>query len=153
MSIRYSFLEAKKHGLIDDIPKGLSRYHNFNRQRTVCSIDGDLPQEILWRLVCTHFHGLAVYEYKKAIPGRRFSLDIAFISQKLCIEIDGWEFHGKYLSSFKKDREKQNLLTMQGWSILRFFPEEIFNKKTAVIQMIDKTLEMRASVHFTDLDL
>lgn len=72
----------------------------------------------LWRAVAD-IPG-AELEYKDAVPGRRFRLDIAFPDARLCCEVDGWEWHGKHKNDFQKDRERQNLLVLNGWRVLRF---------------------------------
>lgn len=53
------------------------------------------------------------------IDQERYYLDIAFPNMKLAIEIDGFGFHSNR-TQFETDREKQNALVAQGWTILRF---------------------------------
>lgn len=84
------------------------------------------PQEKLTQLIKMHFPDHVIEEDKKdAIPNRKLEIDIAFTDLKLAVEVDGWQYHGKYLSGFKKDREKQNLLVIHGWLILRFTNAQI----------------------------
>lgn len=99
------------------------------------------PQEKLWQIVSLSWPHRAVAEYKGAVPGRRFAIDIAFPEEKLAIEVDGWEFHGKHLASFKQDRLRQNLLTVHGWRILRFFPEQIFSDTRSIVETISMALD------------
>jgi len=66
-----------------------------------------------------------ISEYTNIVPERRFRADLAFPEDRLAIEIDGWQYHGKTLGSFKNDRKRQNLMVVHGWRILRFFPGEI----------------------------
>lgn len=105
-----------------------------NRASTApaCSV----PQEKLWELVSARWPS-AVQEYRGAIAGRRFSIDIAIPVQRIAIEVDGWQFHGKYLDAFKRDRLKQNLLVANGWRVLRFFPEQIFSDSQSILDMIE----------------
>lgn len=100
------------------------------------------PHEILWTQAAKLWGGKAVHEYRNAIPSRDFRLDIAFPDVKLAVEVDGWQFHGKFKSGFHKDREKQNLLTENGWRILRFSAKAIFNDVDACITSIQKTLSI-----------
>ena len=79
--------------------------------------------EKLWRAV-RHIDGIEL-EFKGAIPKRRFSLDIAIPSLKIAIEVDGWQYHGKYKESHTRDRERQNLLTLAGWRVLRYTAKQI----------------------------
>jgi len=78
------------------------------------------PHDILWAAVKERWPGLAVREYEKAVPNRRYRIDIAFPKQMVGIEVDGYRHHGRYLADFVRDRERQNLLCIHGWRVLRF---------------------------------
>lgn len=79
--------------------------------------------EKLWQAV-SDIKGI-VMEFKGAVPNRRFSLDIAIPHLKIAVEVDGWQYHGKHKSAHTKDRERQNLLTLNGWRILRYTAKQI----------------------------
>lgn len=56
---------------------------------------------------------------KVAVPQwATYYLDVAFERQRLACEIDGREFHDD--DAFESDRERQNVLVMAGWTVLRF---------------------------------
>lgn len=97
-------------------------------------------QAKLWQAVC-HMDGI-VAEFKGAVPNRRFSLDIAFPNLKIAIEADGWQYHGKYLSAHRKDRERQNLLVLEGWSILRYTAAQINNDLDTCINEIESLIRL-----------
>jgi very-short-patch-repair endonuclease len=78
---------------------------------------GPTPQDILWQEVARRWPE-AQREYPM-IPGRRFRGDIVFPAAWLCIEVDGWRYHARLLKDFKRDRARQNLLTIAGWRLLR----------------------------------
>lgn len=101
---------------------------------------GSLPQEILWNAVQVRFGDRAKAEYKNAVPGRRFRIDIAFPKEKLAIEVDGWQYHGKHRGDFKKGLQRQNILTEHGWSFLRFTAGEIHNELEQCMEMIDRAV-------------
>lgn len=63
---------------------------------------------------------MAVCEFEGAVPGRKFRIDIAFPAHRLALESDGWAYHGRFLGDFVRDRERQNLLCIHGWRVLRF---------------------------------
>jgi len=119
------------------VPEGLA---GMPRKRAPRRGGGSIPQDLLWNRVRERWPESAVAEYKGAVPGRRFSIDIAFPKERLAVEVDGWEFHGKHLASFKQDRLKQNLLTVNGWRILRFFPEQIYSGDSGVMETIAEAL-------------
>lgn len=96
------------------------------KKRELLEVDGhriSVIHNLLWQAV-KHLDG-AELEVKKVIPNRRFSLDIAFVKYKIAVEVDGWEFHGKHKTSHTADRERQNLLTLHGWRILRYTAKQI----------------------------
>jgi hypothetical protein len=114
---------------------------------SVCSIDGDMPQEKLWRACAKRWPEWVrdrklVWEYPGAVPGRKFRLDIAFPEKGhlLAVEVDGWEHHGKYLSDFKRDRSRDRALVRHGWRVLRFFAEEIHNDTQSLVDEIESAL-------------
>lgn len=98
------------------------------------------PQKLLWETVSSRWPE-AVKEHAP-IEGRRFRIDIAFVAQKVAIEVDGWAYHGKHRSAHAKDRKRQNLLVQHGWRVLRFTAGEIFNEMSAVIGTIEAVLNM-----------
>lgn len=57
--------------------------------------------------------------YRIRMRGRTLYLDIAFPGIKLVIEIDGREYH-QSAAAFETDRERQNLLILGGWIVIRF---------------------------------
>lgn len=100
------------------------------------------PHEILWSRVQKVWGNKARYEYEHAIPNRKFRLDIAFPDIKLCVEVDGWQYHGKHKAGFHKDREKQMLLTENGWLMLRFSTKAIFNDVESCLASIQRTINI-----------
>lgn len=94
----------------------------------------------LWQAV-QHIEGIEL-EFKGAIPKRKFSLDIAIPSLKIAIEVDGWQYHGKYKESHTRDRERQNLLTLAGWRILRYTAKQINESIESCVSEIESLVEL-----------
>lgn len=99
------------------------------------------PHDILWAAVVSSFGDGAVREFEGAVPGRKYRLDIAIPVSKLAIEVDGWEWHGKHKGDFTRDRERQNLLTLHGWRILRFTAGQIRRDAPGCVEMIGMAIE------------
>lgn len=97
------------------------------------------PQRILWDAVSARWPQ-AVQEFQP-IEGRKFRIDIAFVEEKVAVEVDGWTFHGKHKSAHAKDRQRQNLLVLNGWRVLRFTAGEIFGGMPSVLAMIQSVLD------------
>jgi very-short-patch-repair endonuclease len=162
MSARFTIEEALSKGWISkteaaaqkakSVGKPGSSGHpkkNNKRKKTsslaVCSIEGDMPQEKLWRACVKRWptwviEKKLVWEFQGAVPGRKFRLDIAIPENKLAIEVDGWEFHGKFLSDFKRDRARDRALVRNGWRVLRFYAEEIHADPHLLAKEIEASL-------------
>lgn len=48
-----------------------------------------------------------------------YVVDVVFAAARVAIEVDGWAFHSDQVS-FQNDRERQNVIALQGWQVLRF---------------------------------
>lgn len=84
----------------------------------------------------------AMSEYRSAVPGHRFRLDLALPAARLAVEVDGFAHHGKYLRDFRNDRERrQNLLTLHGRRIPRFAAGQVRTQLPACLAQIARALE------------
>lgn len=92
------------------------------------------PEQTL-RLLLKDWSGVA-FGFCPLAPERQWSVDVAFPELKLAVEVDGWEFHGKHLEGFKRDREKDRALTLAGWRVLRFYASEITKAPGDVLAQI-----------------
>lgn len=108
-------------------------------------VDNSLIQKMLWNEVKLRWPELAEAEYKNAVPGRKFRLDIAIPSVKLAIEVDGWAYHGKFKEDFTKDRIRQNLLVINGWRILRFTANQVRTEMPMCIEQIESAINAKLS--------
>lgn len=95
------------------------------------------PQDVLWLACQGRFGDKCQAEFKPGIPGRRFRIDIAFPDILLAVEVDGWQYHGKFKISHDRDRERQNLMVLHGWKILRFTAKQIFQNLEACLNSIE----------------
>ena len=66
-------------------------------------------------------------------------VDVAFVAQRLAIEIDGKAYHGD--ANFEKDRWQQNALVLAGWRVLRFTWAMIEKHPDRVIETVRKALD------------
>jgi len=63
-------------------------------------------------------------------------IDFADPRLMIAIEVDGRAFHSDR-RSFERDRERQNLLTLRGWVVLRFTWERLVNDPDGVIAEVE----------------
>ncbi|MGE2721373.1 DUF559 domain-containing protein [Mycolicibacterium celeriflavum] len=57
--------------------------------------------------------------WKTNYPVAGYKVDVAFIREKVAIEVDGWAFHTDS-HVFQIDRNRQNVIALLGWKVLRF---------------------------------
>lgn len=78
-----------------------------------------------------------------AVPGIGV-IDVAFLQLRLAIEVDGIAWHSDP-SRFQSDRTKQNKLTAEGWTVLRFTWQDLLDRPGQVISTIAWTLQRLAA--------
>ena len=100
-----------------------------------------VPQQQLWRLVKERFPE-AEEEKAGLVPGRRYTVDIVIERLHLVLEVDGWASHGKYKAGFKRDREKDRALLIQGFRVLRFTAGEILKDPQRVMETVEEVVLM-----------
>jgi very-short-patch-repair endonuclease len=68
-----------------------------------------------------------------------YELDIAFPTERVAIEIDGWAWHSD-AQRFQRDRQRQNALVLAGWTLLRFAWHDLAHRPAQVIADIRDAL-------------
>ncbi|OZA27577.1 MAG: hypothetical protein B7X93_08870 [Hydrogenophilales bacterium 17-61-9] len=142
MSLRFASIEAlesvigRKVNIRDSFVETLPVPAVPSKPKRARRTGGVTPHDILWSAAVSSFGDGAVREFEGAVPGRKYRLDIAFPEARLAVEVDGWEWHGKHKGDFTRDRERQNLLTLHGWRILRFTAGQIRKDAVACVEMI-----------------
>lgn len=134
MVVRLTDAEAKRLGIHSPAPSNVRSGKTKRKQR------GKMPQDKLFES-CKILWPECEEEYAGAVPGRRFRIDIAFPDYRLAVECDGWQHHGQHRSSHQRDRERQNLLTIHGWRILRFTAGDIHKHLPKVLETIQTCLD------------
>jgi very-short-patch-repair endonuclease len=72
------------------------------------------------------------------VVGHRFGphlIDLAFPTQRVAIEVDGWAWHAD-VDRFRADRRKGNALTHAGWTLLRFTWHDLVTRPREVVAEI-----------------
>lgn len=136
--IRLSLTEAKRLGL--DV--AASAPARRGRQTVASRRQRRMPEDVLWQAVVRAYPE-ACREYVGAVPGRRYRIDVALVQDRIAVECDGWQYHGKFKQAHQTDRERQNLLAIHGWLVLRFTPGQIFKDLFGVSATIDAAVRQR----------
>lgn len=95
-------------------------------------------EALLWPAISDRWRN-ARREYKP-LANRKILIDIAFPEHLLAIEADGWQYHGKFLKDHQRDRERQNLLVLEGWRFLRYTAKDIRTNMDLIMQQVDQAL-------------
>jgi very-short-patch-repair endonuclease len=74
--------------------------------------------------------------YRVTLRGRTMFLDVAFPEAKVAVELDGYEVHSRK-KEFHADRSRQNLLVLDGWTVLRFTWENLDHLVTQLRELLD----------------
>lgn len=114
-----------------------------NRQRLQLLVDSRAePWSAAERLAHTILHRAGVQgwvaNHEVRPPGQLYYLDIAFVAQRLAIEIDGRKFHDA--ARFESDRIRHNELTMAGWTVLHV-TWAMLQDPDAFLLLVERTLE------------
>ena len=94
-------------------------------------------------LIWTALRGarLQGFKFKRQQPIGTYIVDFVCFEHSLIIEIDGGQ-HGDEVS---KDRERSNWLRRQGFRVLRFWNNEVMERKDDVLESIIRALRENPS--------
>lgn len=71
-----------------------------------------------------------------------YELDVAFVRERVAIEVDGWAWHVDR-DRFQHDRQRQNDLVGQGWTVLRFTWHDLTVRPDVVVAQVRRALLTR----------
>ncbi|MCA1824293.1 MAG: endonuclease domain-containing protein [Frankia sp.] len=78
------------------------------------------------------------------LHGRRMWLDLAYPALRIAIEIDGRAYH-LMSEDWADDLDRQNLIALDGWLILRFTARAIRSQPDVVAASVARAIEARAA--------
>jgi very-short-patch-repair endonuclease len=71
------------------------------------------------RLLAKLLRDAGITGWKANHPVGGYKVDVAFVTERVAIEVDGWAFHHDE-DAFQVDRKRQNAISLLGWKVLRF---------------------------------
>lgn len=74
------------------------------------------------------------------INGRKIRIDFALVPERIAIEIDGYRPHGLSKKGFANDRQRQNLLVIAGWQVLRYTIRDVRLRAHECIDEVERLL-------------
>ena len=87
-------------------------------KRLLQAVSGDARSEAE-RLLVKLLRQERITGWRANYPAGGYKIDIAFPAVKVAIEVDGLAFHSD-ADVFVADRQRQNIITLSGWKVLRF---------------------------------
>ncbi|NED67277.1 DUF559 domain-containing protein, partial [Streptomyces sp. SID10244] len=78
------------------------------------------------------------------LPVGGYILDLAIPEHKIAIEIDGFAYHSD-AEAFQHDRERQNDLIANGWTVLRFTWHDLTTRPQWVLAQIRAAIRQAAA--------
>lgn len=91
-------------------------------------------EQFLWRYLCRR--QLEGIKFRRQQPIGSYIVDFVNFEKKLIIELDG----GQHAVNKFKDTERDNWLKGQGFKVLRFWDNEVFNNVSEVLEVIRQKL-------------
>jgi very-short-patch-repair endonuclease len=74
-----------------------------------------------------------------SVRGRFFEADCLWAEQRLIVELDGRESHGTEMA-FEKDRERDRILLVDGWHVVRITWRQLHDDAPAVLEDLRRLL-------------
>ena len=69
------------------------------------------------------------------VAGRRFEVDFHWPRLRLVVEVDGYRFHASR-KRLNDDRERDQLLTIDGWTVVRFTRDQVIETPAVVAERL-----------------
>lgn len=89
----------------------------------------DAEQKLWYHLRAHRFMGR---KFKRQKPLGRYVVDFVCLEEKLIIELDG----GQHAENLEYDQERDSWLRSQGYTVLRFWNNELMNETEGVLERI-----------------
>lgn len=97
----------------------------------------DAEQKLWYHLRAHRFMGR---KFKRQKPIGRYVVDFVCLEEKLIIELDG----GQHAENCEYDHERDSWLRSQGYTVLRFWNNELMNETEGVLEKIRLALSKEA---------
>ena len=97
-------------------------------------------ENFLWRyLKAKRFEG---YKFRRQEPIGKYIVDFVCFEKRIVIECDG----GQHSFQIREDRSRDEWFRMQGYQVLRFWDNEVFQKTESILQVIWEACQKQLSL-------
>jgi very-short-patch-repair endonuclease len=94
-------------------------------------------ERLLWRYL--RHRQIAGHRFRRQVPVAGFIADFACLEAKVIVELDG----GQHLERAGYDKQRDRVIEAQGFLVLRFWDNQVFQETQAVVEQIVQALEAR----------
>jgi very-short-patch-repair endonuclease len=101
----------------------------LNNAKSLRSNQTDTEQKLWYHLRAHRFMGR---KFKRQKPIGRYVVDFVCVEEKLIIELDG----GQHAENVEYDRVRDSWLRSEGYTVLRFWNNEMMNEMEGVLERI-----------------
>ena len=78
------------------------------------------------------------YKFRRQPPVGNYILDFACCEARLAIEMDG----GQHGENREYDQQRTDWLKQKGWTVIRFWNNELWNNEESVLETVLESLQM-----------
>jgi very-short-patch-repair endonuclease len=94
------------------------------------------------RLLIRLLKAAGISGWRPDYPVGGYRIDVAFPTQRVAVEVDGWAFHTDR-AAFQRDRVRQNRISLHGWQVLRFTWLDLTEQPARVVAEIKSAIGLR----------
>lgn len=113
--------------------------HGWARARELVVEAADRADSRAERRLVAHLRRAGLTGFVLGWPFGPWRVDVAFVPERLAVELDGWAFHSDP-TRFRADRRKQNALVAAGWTVLRFTWQDVRDRPGDTVGRIRSAL-------------
>lgn len=95
------------------------------------------------RMLLRLFRRAGVTGWQVHVRSLGFEIDVAFVRERVAIEVDGWSWH-RDAERFARDGARQNILVNAGWHVLRYTWHDLEYESDRVLAEVATALRRAA---------
>ena len=111
----------------------------LNHAKALRTNQTEAEQRLWYHLRAHRFMGL---KFKRQKPMGRYIVDFVCVERRLIIELDG----GQHAGQVADDQQRDAWLHNKGYTVLRFWNNEIMQQLEAVLEQIRHTISLSPSI-------
>jgi very-short-patch-repair endonuclease len=82
----------------------------------------------------------ARFKFRRQVPFQNFILDFVCFERRIVVKIDGSQHFGNL-----RDQERDTVLAREGFQVVRYWNNDVLQRRTAVLEDLFAKLDLQAS--------